>query len=395
MTLSMALLLVVSLAPERQTWLFDDFESAGHVAAHGLSWIVLGDELLGGTSSLAIDTVSSEESGHALRLKGSIGEGPTAFTGAWAPLDGGSRPVDLGAFAALRFLARGEGTFQAGLRSGPATSMANFMGSFTPGPEWNTFEIPFESLTAVGPGAGAATFRPEEVHWLGVTTAPGATGPFHLEIDDVALVAHEDAEPIPPVPVPQQGPARTIRLAFSAAPAGVVWRELARDPSGDGRKSLLPDAISVAVMENTEGERIWFRIGLQGEAPQSWLGLNLALDVDGNAENGTVWWGSNSSFRFDRLVSVWLFRAGENYEGIAGTADAASVANGVFMENGLDVQVTTERDPGAFLVSVPRSALAGSGETRFIVAVGSAMANNDDVPDSGAILLTRPSGTQQ
>ena len=393
MKLWLALLLVVSLAPERQTWLFDDFESAEHVVAHGLSWIVLGDELLGGTSSLALETVSHAESGHALGLSGRVGEGPTAFTGAWAPLDGGSRPVDLRAFDALRFVARGAGNFQAGLRSGPATAMANFMATFTPGPDWNTFEIPFESLSAIGPGAPAATFHPEEVHWLGITTAPGTTGSFHLEIDDVALVAHGKAEP--PSPISQPGPARTVRLAFSPAPEDIVWRELARDPSGDGKKPLLPDAVTVGVMADGSGDRVWFRIGLHGEAPQSWLGLNLALDIDGNAENGTAWWGSNTSFHFDRLVSVWLFRTGETYEGVAGTADSAAVAKGVFMENGLDVQVTTERDPGAFLLSVPRSVLRGSGETRFLVAVGSAMANNDDVPDSGAILLPRPSGTQQ
>lgn len=392
MKLLLMLPVVLALESPRGAWLFDDFESSEHVAAHGLAWVVLGDELRGGTSRLALDTVPREGSGHALRLQGSVAEAPAAFTGAWAPLDGGGRPVDLQAFDALLFLARGEGAFQAGLRSGPTTAMANFMASFAPGPEWKAFEIPFESLSPVGPGSSGARFQPAEVHWLGITTAPGAQGPFQLEIDDLQLISFRSAEP--PVPVAQLGPPRAIRLAFAAAPPSPAWRELARDPSGDGKKPSLPDAVSVSVMDDDGGDRIWFRIGLEGAPPESWLGVNLAFDIDGDTENGTPWWGSNTAFHFDRLVSVWLFRAGESYEGVAGTADAAAVARGEFMEMGLDLQVALERDPGAFLLGVPRWVLGGGAEARFLAAVGSATAHNDDVPDSGAILFPRRSATQ-
>ncbi len=261
MKLWLPILLVVSLEPARQVWLLDDFESAEHVAAHELSWIVLGDELLGGTSSLALETVSSEESGHALRLEGSVGEGPTAFTGAWAPLDGGSRPVDLRAFDALRFLARGEGTFQAGLRSGPATTMTNFMASFTPGPDWKAFEIPFESLSAAGPGSANATFRPEEVHWLGITTAPGADGPFHLELDDVDWFrTGVRSRPRLSRRLDRRGPSGSLSRRRRRASPGAS--SLGIRPA-TARSRSLPDAVSVAVMADDGGERVWFRIGLQ------------------------------------------------------------------------------------------------------------------------------------
>ena len=282
LVLSVVLPLVVPLEPARQVWLFDDFESAEHVAANGLAWIALGDDLLGGTSSLVLEALplGANGSGHALRLQGSVGAGPTAFTGAWAPLDGQSRPVDLGAFDALHFFARGEGTFQAGLRSGPPSAMANFVTSFTPGPEWKAFEIPFDRLAPVGPGSSAASWHPEEVHWLGITTAPGAHGPFHLEIDDVELVSHRPGDRA--VPVARPGPARTIRLSFAAAPASTAWRELAQDPAGDGKRTSLPDAVSVALMADDGSEQVWFRIGLHDAPPLPWLGLNLAFDIDGD-----------------------------------------------------------------------------------------------------------------
>ncbi len=394
MKLTLALSVVLPLLlfePARQVWLFDDFESAEHVAAHELSWVALGDDLLGGGSKLALETVPRGGSGHALRLEGSVGTEPLAFTGAWAPLDGQSRPVDLAAFDTLRFLARGEGTFQAGLRSGAPSGMANFMGSFTLGPDWRPFEIPFEHLAPVGPGSSGARFRPEEVHWLGITTAPGAHGAFRLEIDDVELVSSRNGHNRA-LPVAQPGPARTVRVSFTEGPAGNDWRELARDPAGDGKRPSLPDVVSLSVIPddaNEGSERVWFRIGLKDAPPLPWLGLNLVFDVDGDTGNGMPWWGANTAFQFDRLATVWLFRTGPTYQGVAGTADVAAVAKGEFMTNGLELAVAVDRDARAILVGVPRSVLGSGGQSRFLAAVGSAMAHNDDVPDTGAILFPR------
>jgi hypothetical protein len=263
--------------------------------------------------------------------------------------------------------------------------MANFMAPFTPGSDWQAFEIRFDRLAPVGPGSSGAQWHPEEVHWLGITTAPGAKGSFHLEIDDLELISHQSGERAVPIAAP--GAARTIRLAFTAAPAGGAWREIARDPAGDGKQASLPDAVAVAVMADDGTEPLWFRIGLNDAPPPAWLGLNLAFDVDGDAGNGTPWWGSNTEFHFDRLVSVWLFKTGSTYQGVAGTTDAAAAARSEFMTSGLDVQVALDSDSRAFLVRVPRSVLGGAGNARFLAAVGSALANNDDVPDNGAVLL--------
>jgi hypothetical protein len=383
LVVALALLLVVPLQAAPQVWRFDDFESAEHVTAHHLAWITLGDELFGGQSSLALENVrrGAHGSGHALRLHGQAGPAPTAFVGAWAPLDGEGRPVDLSAFDALRFVARGEGAFQAGLRSGKGMAVGNFMSAFTPGPDWKVFELPFDRLAAVGPGAASARWSPQDVHYLGITTAPGSHGPFRLEVDDLELVSHRGVAR--PMPMPQPGAARSIRVTLVPPPAGAAWHELATDPAGDGKQASLPDATAVAMADDGK-DRIWFRVTLRDAPPSAWLGLNLALDVDGDDTNGTPWWGVNTAFHFDRLVSVYLFKIGDSYQGMAGTSDSAAVAQGEFMAGGHDVHVAIDRASPAFLVSIPRTVLGdGAAPKRVLAAVGSALAHNDDVPDTG------------
>jgi hypothetical protein len=376
-------------SPEPQAWTLDDFENGEHVSAHGLAWIGLGDDLMGGNSSVVLERVAggANGTGHALRVKGNVGDKAPAFTGAWVPLEGGARPVDLGAFEAIRFKARGEGAFQAGLRRGPATSSTNFMAPFAVGPEWKTIEIPFETLKPIGPGAAGAVWSTQEVHWLGIGTATGSHGAFHLDVDDVELVSHRSGAR--PSPVAQAGPARAVRLSSPAPPAGGDWRELGSDPAGDGKNAALPDATSVAVLNASDG-RVWFRVRLRDAVPEHWLGVNLVLDTDGDPANGMEWWGVNKAFHFDRLVSVWLFRTGDAYQGVAGIADAAAVTAGDFMASGNDVAFSVQREPSAFLVGVPRSALgSGTAPLRLVLAVGSAFMHNDDVPDTGALSLAR------
>jgi hypothetical protein len=391
--LSVILSLKASVEPSGGTWLFDDFESDNHVSANGLAWIPLGDDLLGGNSKIALETVprGANGRGHALRLDGTVGSGPSAFTGAWAALDGEGRPADLGAFDALRFTAKGRGSFQVGLRSGAASTMANFMASFTPGSEWKEYEIPFEQLAPARPGSPSARFSVKEVHWIGFTTAPGAAGPFQLEIDDVALLSH-GSEKV--APVVAQGKARVTRVTLTSAPKLGAWRELGRDPAGDGKQRSLPDVTVLSVMTDDSAARVWFRIGVQEELPQSWVGVNLALDTDSDTANGMAWWGVNTAFHFDRLVSVWLFKTGLAYQGMAGTADAADVAKGEFMTN-TDVSVAIDREARTFLVGVPRAVLGGAAPTRVVAAVGSAMTHNDDLPDAGALVFADPGASPE
>ena len=37
---------------------------------------------------------------------------------------------------------------------------------------------------------------------------------------------------------------------------------------------------------------------------RQWFGINIAIDSDLDDANGTNWWGANSEFKFDRLLTA-------------------------------------------------------------------------------------------
>ena len=119
------------------------------------------------------------------------------------------------------------------------------------------------------------------------------------------------------------------------------------------------------------------------------MGLNVALDVDGDPADGFAWWGANSAFKFDQLVTVWCFRVADGCEGFIGLADADQVASGTYVAGGgRSLRFAIDRGRRAFVVGIPRDSLRlKNGDLRLVAAVGSALLFNDDVPGQGAATL--------
>jgi len=134
---------------------------------------------------------------------------------------------------------------------------------------------------------------------------------------------------------------------------------------------------------------VWFRVTLREKPHERWIGANVVLDVDGDPSNGTAWWGANKDFKFDRLVSVWCVRVGDRCQGFVGAADADEVASGTLGDgSGQGVRFAIDRERSAFVVGVPRDTLGLTAQgSRLVVAVGSALFFNDDVPGDGAATL--------
>jgi hypothetical protein len=252
------------------------------------------------------------------------------------------------------------------------------------GAEWTRVTVPFTRLQAAKEGAAALDLH--AVRWLGVTTS--RAGRYQVDVDDVEIYGSRAAARLRP----RDAPTFSLRFdasALAAAPPG-PWRDLAEDASGDGKQKALPDATALASCADPAHDRLWFRIVLAAALPKRWFGVNLALDVDGDPGNGMAWWGTNTAFHFDRLVTVYGFAARPGYQGMIGIADAAEVqAGNMFGSRGERVLVVLDPAKPAILVGIPRSALGeAKGPVRVVAAVGSAMQHNDDVPDGGAALLS-------
>ena len=387
-----AAFLALALAGSQPTaWSIDDFEDGDRISASGLAWLGLSDSVTGGASRLELSIVAggSEHSRKALRVAGTLAKG--GFAGAWATLDGKGHSVDLSAFSGIRLRLRGEGDVLIGVRGG-SMPFNNFLARHTAGREWSLVEVPFETLKTVArAGSSEARFDPRDVRWLGVQEPDGGEGEFAFEMDDVEPYGPETEASKPAQPVVNEGPALGMRASAGSLSevAGAVWRELARDPAGDGSRPTLPDALALSFFDDETRELVWFRIDVASPPPAEGFGVNLAFDLDGRPDNGTAWWGTNKAFRFDRLFTGYVFASeGGYYHGVIGLADADRIASGEMADPRLSTPRLIVDSPGrAFFVGIPRAALGGSPDLTVVAAVGSSFLHNDDVPDQGAARL--------
>lgn len=372
--LVMAILPLLGAGADRApSYLVDDFEDGDRVARSGASWVPLTDAILGGGSTMRL-SVAGAPGQRALKAEGTIA--PKGFAGAWLALDRDARAVDLHAFRAIRLRLRGTGGWVVGLRVG-AGRMDNFLAPVSGSDVWTSVEVP---LSVLRPREGDTGPDLGEVRWIGVQAAPGRSGDYAVEIDDVELVGA--AQPASP-----HGNAMNARVRRSRASdlAAAKWQPLGTDPAGDGKAPALPDIVALASW--SDGDTVWFRLSLAA-APGPAFGVNLVFDVDGDPSNGQSWWGSNTGFRFDRLATVWVFDASEEMlEGTIGLASADDAMKGRMIDPALGaLRVVAHAAAKEIFVGVPRAVLAGAGSTvRVLAAVGSPMRHNDDLPDAGAL----------
>lgn len=366
----------------------DDFEDRDLLTDTNLGWIVLADDLFGGSSHSKVEIVSPGASGSkaALRISGrAVKDGaPFILAGSWTPLDASGGPCDLTGFDGIRFRVRGRATgeMEVGVRRGSGSGLYNVMGAFTVREDWNVVEIPFRSLVAKPPAKPGTEWDPTSVWYFGFSTPANVESEFSIELDDVELVggSGERAQPAATA-VPYS---ILTTLASTEAARSLSWRNLASEEAGDAQVARLPDARSLGYHYDASADRMWFRVQLESTPPGDWFGLNVAVDADRDQTNGSPWWGTNKAFHWDRLISAYLFRVGDRWQGILGVADSAGVARGEMGSLATtEVIVGADRDEPALFVGVPRASIDDDLEMNVIATVGSAMAPNDDVPNAG------------
>lgn len=160
---------------------------------------------------------------------------------------------------------------------------------------------------------------------------------------------------------------------FVTAPS-VTWQPFLTDAGGDGKDPGLPDVIGVDRAES--GDHWWYRVTFREPVPRS-FGVNIIVN-NGDPSSGMRWWGAGSSFRFDRLVTVWISRDGDRYFGRVGVTDDDGARAARLTKITSDIQVAMANEDRSVLIGVPREALALTETSAIIAAGGSHLVWNDD-----------------
>ena len=158
------------------------------------------------------------------------------------------------------------------------------------------------------------------------------------------------------------------------APPALAWQAFLTDAAGDGKNPTLPDVIAVDRAES--GGRWWYRVTFRESLPRS-FGVNIIVN-NGDPTDGMSWWGGGSTFRFDRLVTVWISRDGDRYFGRVGVTDADGARTARLSQIPADIQVAMSNDDRSVVIGVPGDALGLTETSKVIAAGGSHLVWNDD-----------------
>jgi pimeloyl-ACP methyl ester carboxylesterase len=165
-----------------------------------------------------------------------------------------------------------------------------------------------------------------------------------------------------------------------------IWTVLAADAKGDERDPALPDGAQLSYQYDPQTDLLSFRVTLYGTVPARAFGVNLVIDTgDTNSEKAN-WWGANKDFQFDRLVTAWVTRRGNGYDGTVGIADAAGARakNLTNLHQG-DILIRVEGD--SIILGVKRATVTTGMKMKLIAAVGSEERWNDDIPSMRSATL--------
>src|SRR5256885_8684369 len=181
-----------------------------------------------------------------------------------------------------------------------------------------------------------------------------------------------------------------LLLAFILiSPVGAiaqVWTVVGFDTKGDARDPSLADAATLSYRYDKEQDLLWFRVSLYGVPNEQAFGVNLVFDTGGDEAAKMDWWGANKAFKFDKLLTAWVTRGAQGYEGTIGVGDAAGVKAKQFnnlLQNNLQIRVEGD----SVLIGVKRTDVTDKMKMKLIAAVGSNQEWNDDVPNAGSIAI--------
>jgi len=186
---------------------------------------------------------------------------------------------------------------------------------------------------------------------------------------------------------PLEDVAPALELASAERLRGLDWKHLLTDPPDDGNlpaSQRAPDGKALSYYYDASSDSLWFRLDLHNEAVIAAPALNIIVDEDANQETGPTWFGTNTEFTFDKIVTVWLSQVEQAYYGEVGMAEAEAFKNDREWTNLSTGNVTlaVDEDEDALYAGFKRTDLTDSRRMNVIGAVGRGGSWNDDIGDA-------------
>src|SRR5215472_14996859 len=116
-----------------------------------------------------------------------------------------------------------------------------------------------------------------------------------------------------------------VRTPGQSPTSSQIWSVLAFDTKDDGRDPSLPDAAQLAYRYDKQQDMLWFRVCFYGKLNPDAFGVNIVVDTGADDAARVNWWGGYKDFKFDKIVTAWVTRSGNGYQGTIGVGDAAGV----------------------------------------------------------------------
>ena len=224
--------------------------------------------------------------------------------------------------------------------------------------------VPFVQLEPQGKVPEGTRFEPGELRMIGIST-PYVLGVRHRRpMSASRSTMSRWSGPVrdrPPGASGPKGTMATIRFAPLSAIPTTGRVELATDPKGDASAGHLPDVTRIEVVPRAADDRVWFRMTPSREAHDRWMGVNVALDVDGDPTERPALVGREQGVPLRPARDRVLHSGARRMSGLRRVADAAQAAAfdpGRKRREALRFAIDRERS--AFVVGV-RAPPCGSG----------------------------------
>lgn len=177
-------------------------------------------------------------------------------------------------------------------------------------------------------------------------------------------------------------------LPISEKVKSFTWNKIAEDKQGDGMRPTSADGRALSYFYEKETDMLWFKFELYNAIETEKPAVSLAIDVDADQNTGTNWWGTISTFKYDKVLNLGISEKiletkVKGYNGI--TSNKAAIYQNWLNEKKNNLMFHLNKSENAYYLGVKRIDI--SPTAKKINIVGSVGANsqwNDDIGEGFA-----------